>query len=226
MKPKRKVRIFLDFVMALLMPCLMAYFLTGEKLHKWLGLAMFLLFFLHHLLNAGWYRNMGKGRCTANRILGTITNLFLSLALLLLVVSSVILSGYAPWKIKGGMAFARLTHLASSHWCFILVSFHLGIYWNRIFTAGRRQTALRLVPLLYAVFGGYVFIRGQFASYLFLRVQFAFFDYGKSVLLVFTEYFAVMCLFVVMGHLTAALMNRLGKTAKNNRIGGQGQWNM
>lgn len=53
----------------------------GGKLHEWLGLAMFLLFFLHHLLNAGWHRALGKGAYTANRILGTVTNLLLLLAM-------------------------------------------------------------------------------------------------------------------------------------------------
>ncbi|MDE6603666.1 MAG: DUF4405 domain-containing protein [Lachnospiraceae bacterium] len=219
MGTKRKVRICVDFVMALLMPCLMAYSLTGEKMHKWLGLTLLLLFFLHHLLNAGWYRILGKGRYTANRILGTITNLLLLLVMVLLAVSSLILSGYVPWNIKGGIAFARLAHLASSHWCFVLVSFHLGIYWNRIFAARKILadakipflSALRLVPLFYAVFGSYVFIKGQYASYMFLRVRFAFFDYGKSAVLVFAENFAVMCLFAVMGHYIPAFMNRFRK---------------
>lgn len=132
MRAKQKIRLCVDFVMVILMPCLMAYAFMEGKLHEWLGLAMFLLFFLHHLLNAGWHRALGKGAYTANRILGTVTNLLLLLAMVFLAVSSVILSGYAPWNIKGSMAAARLMHLALSYWVFVLASFHLGIYWNRI----------------------------------------------------------------------------------------------
>ena len=41
---KQKIRLCVDFVMVILMPCLMAYAFMGGKLHEWLGLAMFLLF--------------------------------------------------------------------------------------------------------------------------------------------------------------------------------------
>lgn len=45
MRIKQKVRICVDFAMILLMPCLMAYSLISGKIHEWLGMAMFLLFF-------------------------------------------------------------------------------------------------------------------------------------------------------------------------------------
>lgn len=51
MRIKQKVRICVDFAMILLMPCLMAYSLISGKMHEWLGMAMFLLFFAHQLLN-------------------------------------------------------------------------------------------------------------------------------------------------------------------------------
>ncbi len=65
MRTKQKIRLCVDFVMVILMPCPMAYAFMGGKLHEWLGLAM-----------------------------------------VFLAVSSVILSGYAPWNIKGSMAVA------------------------------------------------------------------------------------------------------------------------
>ena len=215
---KQKIRLCVDFVMVILMPCLMAYAFMGGKLHEWLGLAMFLLFFLHHLLNAGWHRALGKGSYTANRILGIVTNLLLLLAMVFLAVSSVILSGYVPWNIKGSMAVARLMHLALSYWVFVLASFHLGIYWNRIpvarkVMADKKISALlRLVLLLYAAYGVHVFIKRQFALYMFLQVQFAFLDYGEPVVLFFMEYFAVMCLSAVIGYYMSALLYRLNRS--------------
>ncbi|MDE6846194.1 MAG: DUF4405 domain-containing protein [Lachnospiraceae bacterium] len=213
---KQKVRICVDFAMILLMPCLMVYSLISGKMHEWLGVAMFLLFFAHHLLNLGWYRAMIKGHYTAPRILRTAVNMLLLIVMVLLAVSSVIMSGYAPWDIKGGMTFARLAHLASSYWGFVLVSFHLGIYWNRMLAAKRMQKQikapfkyiLRLVLLTYAAYGGYAFLKRRFAAYMFLRVQFAFFNYGESAVLFFAEYFAVMCLFAVIGHYVSVCMNR------------------
>ena len=104
---KQKVRICVDFAMILLMPCLMAYSLIGGKIHEWLGMAMFLLFFAHHLLNLGWYRAMIKGHYTVPRIVRTAVNMLLLIVMVLLAVSSVIMSGYAPWDIKGGNGFCK-----------------------------------------------------------------------------------------------------------------------
>lgn len=222
MRIKQKIRIYVDFAMILLMPCLMAYSLISGKMHEWLGLAMFLLFFAHHLLNLGWYRAMIKGHYTTPRILRTAVNMLLLIVMVLLAVSSVIMSGYAPWDIKGGMAFARLAHLASSYWGFVLVSFHLGIYWNRMLAAKRMQKQikapfkyiLRFVFWIYAAYGVYGFLKRQFASYMFLQVQFVFFDYGESAALFFADYLSVMCLFAVIGHYVSACMNRLNRRRK------------
>lgn len=161
MRIKQKVQICVDFAMILLMPCLMAYSLISGKMHEWLGMAMFLLFFAHHLLNLGWYRAVIKGHYTVPCIVRTAVNMLLLIVMVLLAVSSVIMSGYAPWDIKGGMAFARLAHLASSYWGFVLVSFHLGIYWNRMLAAKRMQKQikapfkyiLRFVFWAYAAYG-------------------------------------------------------------------------
>ena len=56
MKPKAIVRIGIDIGMTVLLLLLMAYELIGSSLHEWIGLAMFVLFVCHHLLNRGWYK--------------------------------------------------------------------------------------------------------------------------------------------------------------------------
>ena len=112
----------------------------------------------------------------------------------------------------------RLMHLALSYWVFVLASFHLGIYWNRIpvarkVTADKKISALlRLTFLLYAAYGVHVFIKRQFALSMFLQVQFAFLDYGEPVVLFFMEYFAVMCLSAVIGYYMSALLHRLNRS--------------
>ena len=55
MKPKAIVRIGIDIGMTVLLLLLMAYELIGSGPHEWIGLAMFVLFVCHHLLNRGWY---------------------------------------------------------------------------------------------------------------------------------------------------------------------------
>lgn len=66
MKPKAIVRIGIDIGMTVLLLSLMAYELIGSSLHEWIGLAMFVLFVCHHLLNRnrGWYKNLFRGSYT------------------------------------------------------------------------------------------------------------------------------------------------------------------
>lgn len=45
----------IDCGMVILLPLLMAYSLIGESAHEYLGIAMFLLFVEHHIMNAAWW---------------------------------------------------------------------------------------------------------------------------------------------------------------------------
>jgi len=71
MKLKMKVKIGLDLLMTGLLLALMAYQVTGQALHEWAGVSMFLLFLAHNILNAGWYRGLPRGKYTALRKLWT-----------------------------------------------------------------------------------------------------------------------------------------------------------
>ena len=51
MKPKMIMKIAVDLCMTGTLIFLMTYELIGQATHEWLGVAMFLLFILHHTLN-------------------------------------------------------------------------------------------------------------------------------------------------------------------------------
>lgn len=51
MKPKQILKIITDIAMTAILLLLMAYSLVGEAVHEWLGIGMFVLFILHHVLN-------------------------------------------------------------------------------------------------------------------------------------------------------------------------------
>lgn len=63
MKPVMKVKISIDAAMTLALLLLMAYGLVGEAAHEWLGMGMFALFLLHHLLNRRWIRAVPRTLC-------------------------------------------------------------------------------------------------------------------------------------------------------------------
>lgn len=55
MKTKMKIKILIDFLMTISLLFLMAYQITGQNLHEWLGAGMLVLFIIHNILNLKWY---------------------------------------------------------------------------------------------------------------------------------------------------------------------------
>ena len=62
MKPKIKVKIGIDIAMTILLIMLMSYELIGQSTHEWIGMIMFLLFIMHHVLNHRWIKNQRNTR--------------------------------------------------------------------------------------------------------------------------------------------------------------------
>ena len=72
MKNKMIAKICIDIAMTIALILLMAYQLIGEEAHEWIGIIMFLLFVLHHILNIAWSRNIFKGKYNIRRIVQTL----------------------------------------------------------------------------------------------------------------------------------------------------------
>lgn len=212
MKKKFVFKIAVDMVMTVLLLFLMARQLTGDSAHEWLGAGMLILWIAHHILNRSWYSHLFKGKYTPIRILQTVTNFAVLLSVLGLMVSGIILSrevfGFLP--VSGGIALARPLHVLSAFWGFVLMALHLGLHWNMILgmvrkatgpvTSKPRRILLRVAAALVAGYGLYAFLKNQFLSYMFLTSSFVFFDFERPVLLFFTEYIAIMGLFIFLGH--------------------------
>ena len=123
-------RRIVDVCMTVLLLCLMAYQVTGEALHEWIGMAMTLLVIVHQILNWKWYGALFKGKYHALRIIMTAVNLLLLAAMLLTAFCGMSMSGYAVPFLYGmaPVSFVRRMHLSMSHWTFILMGLHLGIH--------------------------------------------------------------------------------------------------
>lgn len=212
MKKKFVFKIAVDMVMTVLLLFLMARQFTGDSAHEWLGASMLILWIAHHILNRSWYSHLFKGKYTPIRILQTVTNFAVLLSMLGLMVSGIILSrevfGFLP--VSGGIALARPLHVLSAFWGFVLMALHLGLHWNMILGIIRKAAGpitskplriiLRIAAAMIAGYGLYAFLKNQFLSYMFLSSLFVFFDYERPVLLFFTEYMAIMGLFIFLGH--------------------------
>lgn len=224
MKSKAAVKALLDALMLLALLFLMGYQFWGDVAHEWAGVGMFLLFILHHLLNRQWHQNLFRGRFTPSRVLLLTFDLLLFLDMLGLMASGVLLSNhvFAFLDLHGEVGFARLLHMAASHWGFVLMALHLGLHWGLfVGLAGkalrlRQSSRLRrvLLPIVsggVAAYGLTVFIRRDLPTYLLVRTQFVFLDFGEPVPLFYLDYLAMLGMFVFLAHYGMKLVRKASR---------------
>jgi hypothetical protein len=229
MKPKMIFKLSIDLAMTVLLLVQMAFQVTGQTSHEWTGAVMIALFLTHNILNIRWYKNLCKGAYTAIRIFQTIINLLVLASVISLAISGAIMSEYvfSFLHIQGGMAFARLLHLAASYWAFVLMSMHLGLHWGMIIALFQKPVKRmpsfafpvllpRIIGLAIAGYGAWTFYKANIVSYMFLFDQFAFLDYEKSPVVVFAEYIAMMGLWICAAYYAAKFLKNYERH-KNKR---------
>ena len=211
MKQKTILKIVVDIGMTVMLLLLMTYELIGEAAHEWLGIGMFVLFVIHHILNRKWSRCVFKGKYTLFRIWQAVLVIGVLITMTGSMYGGVILSKHALsfLPIKGGRGFAREIHMVSAYCGFVLMSLHLGLHWSMMMgmakqlvkeipTAGK--WVLHGIVALIAGYGVYAFIRREIGHYMFLQNQYVFFDFEEPLIFFLADYMAVMALFVWVSH--------------------------
>ncbi len=225
MKPKAIWKIVTDIAMTIALLLLMTYELIGQMAHEWIGIGMFVLFVLHHILNGKWSKNLLKGKYTALRGVQTALVVLVLLSMLGSMVSGMMLSRHALsfLPISGGRSFARSLHMLSAYWGFVFMSLHLGFHWSMMMGVARklvkkpseiRKWVLRAVAVCITGYGVYAFIKRDIGNYMLLKNQFVFFDFEEPLILFLLDYIASMGLFVTVGHY---LSETLKKTRKRKQ---------
>ena len=217
MTPKRLLKITVDLLMTALLLLLMSYSLVGEAAHEWLGVGIFLLFLLHHVLNIKWFGNIFRGKYPPIRILQTAVDLLVLLCLAGSMISGILLSRYVfRLDIHRFSAALQTVHMLSAYWGFALLSLHIGLHWGGIMGMAKRLTkkpskirrqALRGVAFLIAAYGVYAFVKRDFGNYMLLRYHFVFFG-DEPLALFLLDYVAIMGLFVLAGYYLAKAMRK------------------
>lgn len=221
MKPKMMIKIAVDLCMTVSLIFLMTYELIGQAAHEWLGVAMFMLFILHHILNRKWIQNIFKGHYAAFRILQTVFVIGVLLTMVGSMISGIILSQtvFSFLQIHEGSFLARNVHMVCAYGGYILMSVHLGFHWGMMigivkkhFQKQHKKTVweLRLAALLVAGYGAFAFIKRDIGNYMFLKHHFVFFDFEEPLILFLLDYIAVMALFVFVGHYFAMFFGKFG----------------
>ena len=182
MNPKMIVKTGVDIGMTAALMFLMTYEMIGQSLHEWLGIGMFLLFVIHHVLNRRWFGVLLKGKYTPFRIWQTMLVVSVLLSMIGSMVSGAIISrsvlSFLP--IHGGSSFGRKLHIC----------------------------ILRIAAAVVAVYGMYAFVKRDIGNYMLLKVHFVFFDYNEPLFFFLLDYVAVMGLFLFIGHYLSVFLRQ------------------
>lgn len=205
--------------MTVLLFLVMSYQYFGPDNHEIAGTVMFVLFILHHLMNLSWYKNLGKGKYSSNRIFQLVVDGLLFLDMIGLMVSGIGMSRYVFRFLDLNMSqhLARNLHMVTSHGGFLLMGLHIGLHYGMILGMMRkafhitqkstsRTWILRMLAVAVSGYGIYALIKRNFISYMLLRVQFAFFDYGELPIFYEWDLFAMMCFMIFIGYYLQKLM--------------------
>ena len=215
------VRRCIDVCMTILLLCLMAYQVTGEQAHEWIGMGMTLLVIIHQILNRRWYAAISKGKYNAYRILTTVINVLLLISFALTAFCGMSMSGYAVPFLYGmaKVSFARRMHLSMSHWTFVLIGLHLGLHVPAMTAKWRMADKVKWVfsamTYLIAGIGLFLFLKNGMTDYLFFRVPFAFLDYEKAGGLVILENILMLLFWAFIGTQAAILCQNLQRKDGN-----------
>lgn len=200
------IRRIVDIAMTVAIVILMAFQITGEAVHEWMGIVMFVLFICHTILNRVWYKQIIRGHYSAVRILQTILDIALLISFIVTAVSGMMMSQYAvPFlRVSRLIGSAQSLHLAFSHWTFILISAHLGLHWGTMIRPLQKNRVLFTVLSIAAIFlcgyGLALTFSSQVYAYLSFKMQFAFFDYKESALQVFCENILMMASWAMIAY--------------------------
>lgn len=219
MNAKPKLKMLTDLCMTIAMLAMMSYSLISEATHEWVGIGLFALFILHHILNWGWVKSLPKGRYTAFRVLQTGLVLLVCAAMLGCMVSGIVLSRevFAFLGIASGTAWARIVHLLCSYWGFAFLAIHLGLHWNAMLAALKRAAPrlvglggwpLRVCGWSIAGYGVFALFKRELHLYMSLQSTFVFFDYGEPQVFFFLDYIAILGLFILAGFYLGRLAQR------------------
>ena len=206
--------------MTIILILLMAYQVTDEAMHEWLGISMVTLVIVHQVLNRKWYSAIFGSKYNPYRIINSIITILLLISFSLTAISGISMSNHAVPFLYNliNVNTARVMHLAFSHWAFILMGLHIGMHIGVM--AAKIKNPIRSIMLalftVIAGYGFYLFLKSGIINYITFKTHFAFLDYEKPASLVFFENVSMLIFFAFVAHNLANALKGIGK--KDNNI--------
>lgn len=201
---------------------LMAFQVTEQLAHEWLGITMFVLTIVHQVLNRKYYAAIFKGKYSPLRIFQLIVNILLLLTFVCTALSGMMMSRFATPFMNGILpsSIVRQGHLALSHWSFVLMGLHLGLHFGIVMSKLKNRTVkiiLGTVMTGISVYGFYLFFKSDMLNYMLFKNPFAFLDYDKAWGLVLLENLAMLLAWAFAAYLLSLFLRFFTKTYKKSR---------
>ena len=204
------IKRIVDGVLTVLLLFLMAYQVTGDVLHEWLGIGMTVTLILHHILNRKWYKSVFKGKYSPYRIVMTAVNTLMLAAIALTALSGMSMSGHAVPFMYGliNVMTARTLHLAMSYWSFILMGVHIGLHIKTMTVKMSDRGKVVFNVILTGVSGVGLFLKSGIVNYITFRTHFAFLDYTTAKWIVILQNLAMLLFFVLVGYVLSEVTQK------------------
>ncbi|NMC56907.1 MAG: DUF4405 domain-containing protein [Eubacteriaceae bacterium] len=139
---KNLYKMILDIVMTIIIVLLMKMAFIGVALHEILGIAVFVLFLIHKLLNIKIIKSLFNKFSQKNIIkkIIIIIDMILLIDITLIVLTGIIISQYIFNNIfsVSNMSLFSAIHHSSSYFGLMLISVHLGLHWNFVLNMFRK----------------------------------------------------------------------------------------
>lgn len=143
--------------------------------HGYVGIALFILFIVHHVMNFWFYKTIGKGKWNTHRITMNVTDWLLFTLMITMAISSIFMTGLVfEWSPMRATQLAREVHLASCCWGFMVMLIHLGFHLDGKLSAlekrirSWRKIALFAIYGLLIAAGVYGFVQSELYVYMFV----------------------------------------------------------
>ena len=219
MKTKTIVKRVIDVALTVTLLLLMAFQVTEQFAHEWLGVTMFALTIVHQILNRKFYASIFKGKYHPLRVFQLIVNILLLLSFVCTALSGMMMSRFATPFMNGILpsSIVRQGHLALSHWSFVLMGLHLGLHFG-IVTAKLKNKSVKIalgaVMSGISVYGFYLFFKSDMLNYMLFRNPFAFLDYEKAWWLVILENLTMLLAWGFAAYLLSLILRSVAKKDK------------
>ena len=213
-----KLRLPIDITMMLFSVILMGgtVLFPDDRVHQVLGMSLLVLWAVHIILNRRWFGSLFKGKHQPYRIMQLVVNLGVLICALLLMISGLLMAWFVPADWVGeALGFARTSHLLASHWYYVFMAFHIGLHGamivNKMMKGKKPPFPLRIIAVLFCLYGVYAFIIRGVWKYLFGLQQFFFFDFERGYMLFALDYVLILVLFATVSYYTGTFSPRRKK---------------